>query len=486
MSHDKKMLIIHGYSDGSSSFTSLKEFFVQNAGYASGNVHLLDYASMDDEASYHDFADKLDSEYERIFGKERIDVAVHSTGGLIVRIWLALRRIRQREMKKAVDCPVKRILMFAPANFGSDLAKMGNSFLGKFRSTFFNNNANPGDFMESGKVVLQGLEPASPFQWGLSKIDLHQEDYFSYNSPPKRRCYPFIFAAGNSYKGIQAKVVKQRKKPGTDGTVRICGTSLNTRKCTLSLLNNQPKLQWHRETKFASIPFAVFDKFNHGTIINTGFSSDADDSASRKDDFMSDIGPGKLMLDALKVENEKQYQKASNKFKEITKKNYAQMSEEYQGLFQQFFFKVRDDINRPVEDYYLDFSVERENGTEDVKLSEKADELMEAKIHVHSEDKSCRVMMVNVDKISSLLKDLNKKNYKLILEVTAKPLTRDISYKGGRYTIIDGSTKPQNQFLYPNTTTLVDIIINREETANILVIDRRELSQKRISRKGAG
>lgn len=65
MPNEKKMLIIHGYSDGSSSFTSLKEFFVQNAGYASDNVHLLDYASMDDEASYRDFADKLDSEYKR-------------------------------------------------------------------------------------------------------------------------------------------------------------------------------------------------------------------------------------------------------------------------------------------------------------------------------------------------------------------------------------------------------------------------------------
>lgn len=412
--------------------------------------------------------------HKRIFGRERIDVAVHSTGGLIIRIWLALRRKRQRELKKAIDCPVKRIIMLAPAHFGSDLAKMGNSFLGKVRSTFFNNNADPEDFMESGRKVLQGLEPASPFQWKLSNFDLHQEDYFSYKSPPNKRCYPFIFAAGNSYKGFQTKVVKQRKKPGTDGTVRISGTSLNTRKCTLLLLNDQPKLKWKPETKFASIPFAVFDKFNHGSIINTGFSSDADDSESRKDDFMSDIGPGKLILDALKVENEAQYKEASKKFLEITKKNYAQMGEKYQGKFQQFFFKVRDDINRPVEDYFLDFSVELEDGTEDVELSEKVDDLMEAKIHVHSEDKSCRVMMVNVGKISSLLNELKEKNCKLILEVTAKPLTRDISYKGGRYIIYDSSLKPQNNFLHPNTTTLVDVIIDRKETEKILAIDREE------------
>lgn len=87
---------------------------------------------MDDQASFRDFADKLDSEYEKIFDKgERIDVSCHSTGALVVRIWLVLRRLRQRELKEKIDCPVERILMFAPANFGSDLAKMGQSFLGK-------------------------------------------------------------------------------------------------------------------------------------------------------------------------------------------------------------------------------------------------------------------------------------------------------------------------------------------------------------------
>ena len=64
-----------------------------------------------------------------------------------------------------VPCPVHRLLCFAPANFGSDLAAMGQSFLGKFRTTFFNSHARKQDFLESGKAVLQGLEPASPFQW---------------------------------------------------------------------------------------------------------------------------------------------------------------------------------------------------------------------------------------------------------------------------------------------------------------------------------
>ena len=87
--------------------------------------------------------------------------------------------------------------MFAPANFGSDLAGLGQSFLGKFRSTFFNSFSKKGDFMESGRVVLQGLEPASPFQWRLSHEDLHGDGFFCANGAADERCYPFVLAAGN-------------------------------------------------------------------------------------------------------------------------------------------------------------------------------------------------------------------------------------------------------------------------------------------------
>ena len=114
--------------------------------------------------------------------------------------------------------------------------------------TFFNTHADREDFMESGKVVLQGLEPASPFQWELSSFDLHPDpevgSYFDPRAPEKERCYPFVLAAGNAYGGIQARLIKQRKKPGTDGTVRIAGTSLNTRMCTVDFRESGTAAIW--------------------------------------------------------------------------------------------------------------------------------------------------------------------------------------------------------------------------------------------------
>jgi hypothetical protein len=249
-----KLLIIHGYSDGATSFTALRDFFVESGAYPKGKVFLLNYDSLDDESTFEDFADKLDEDYRKLFQGERIDVACHSTGALVARAWLRLHYQRQRD---APVSPVEHLLMFAPANFGSDLARLGQSFLGKFRSTFFNSNHQREDFMESGRIVLQGLEPASPFQWSLSSDDLHGDGYFNPALGEGKVCFPFVFAAGKAYGGLQGKLIPARGKAGTDGTVRICGTSLNTRKCVVDFAQPVVRPVWVQERKFPAIPFAT-------------------------------------------------------------------------------------------------------------------------------------------------------------------------------------------------------------------------------------
>src|SRR5262249_7490171 len=203
-----RLLIVHGYSDGRTSFTALGEFLIRRNIYQPENVFYLNYSSMDDEATFHDFADKLDADYRVRFADERLDVICHSTGSLVVRAWLALHsaRAHRRGQRDNVICPIDRLVCLAPANFGSDLAGLGQSFLGKFRATFFNKNSHKGDAGESGKNVLQGLEPASPFQWELSfNYDLHsQHSYFRPVANHNQICYPFVLAAGEAYTGIEA------------------------------------------------------------------------------------------------------------------------------------------------------------------------------------------------------------------------------------------------------------------------------------------
>jgi hypothetical protein len=231
----------------------LRDFFVSNGLYRKENVAYVSYASLEDAACFQDFSDKLDEDYSRLYDQERIDVACHSTGSLVVRAWLQMRLKRQLEAGLQPTNPVKHLLCFAPANFGSDLAGLGQSFLQKFRMTF-SPNERPGDSFQSGKIVLEDLEPASPFQWDVSVDDLHGPTYFTQEFPPERVCYPFVFAAGNRPTGIVPDLIPGQRKLGTDGTVRICGTSLNTRKCNVNFSKKEVTPIWQPEVKFSDIP----------------------------------------------------------------------------------------------------------------------------------------------------------------------------------------------------------------------------------------
>lgn len=444
-----KLLILHGYSDGATSFTGLRDFFTAN-GYARDDIFLLNYSSMDDQSQFTDFADKLDEDYAKQFAGERIDIACHSTGALVVRLWLDLHYRRQRdEGKSRPQSPVRHLLFFAPANFGSDLAEMGQSFLGKFRCTFFNSNRKAGDFLESGKFILQGLEPASPFQWDLSSRDLHGESFFNPELGDDNVCYPFVFAAGRGYGGLQARIIKDRKKPGTDGTVRICGTSLNTRKCVVDFCNREVNPIWVEERKFEDMACAIFGEFNHGSIIELS------------DEFVQ--GPGKWALRALEVDSSVKYRKVAAEMAEFTRKNYDG------DPYQQFFFNVRDDVGLPVSDFYIDFYAQLANGAVHEKLTLEFDKSFEVEFYRHSADPSCRTLMLNLARLREYFKRLKAAKARLVFDVCAISPIKEVKYLPAFAVVFDDTAaSDEPTFLYENTTTLVQIILNRVASDQVL------------------
>jgi hypothetical protein len=460
----RKLLIVHGYSDGSTSFTGLGEFFVGRGLYARADVFYLDYSSMDDDATFEDFADKLDADHRARLRGERVDVACHSTGSLVVRSWLALHAERAFRRGQPEPCPVDRLLCFAPANFGSDLARMGQSFLGKFRTTFFNSHSHRADFMETGKRVLQGLEPASPFQWRLSEMDLHGErSYFRPRPDPRQCCYPIVLAAGTGYDGLQARLIKDRAKPGTDGTVRIAGTSLNTRSCTLDFREAGADLRWWPSPKFEDIPFAVFTGFNHGSIINHDAPG-----------FLDTWGPGTWAIKALEsVKDGPSYQELAHQFRTVNQENHARAPEKDQGRYQQFFFRVRDDVGLDVDDFYVDFHVVGRDGRPDPDLTLRFDEDFETTFYRHSASGAHRVMMLDCRQLDEFATRLGRAGARLVLEITGASHLPDVHYVLSTYDVFDPARprKPgEPTMLCANTTTLVDVILNRRQTDTLLQV----------------
>jgi hypothetical protein len=373
-----------------------------------------------------------------------------------------MHEARSRRRGLPEPCPVDRLLCFAPANFGSDLAKLGQSFLGKFRSTFFNSRSHSGDFMESGAAVLQGLEPASPFQWELSfENDLHGNfTYFSEARPEEQRCYPFVLDA---YSGLQAQVIKQRAMPGTDGTVRIAGTSLNSRACSLDFRQSGPKLIWWSNARFPRMPFAVFSGVNHGSIIDpecTGF--DAAD------------GPGGVATRVLREPvTPERYRQWTADFDALTDTHQPRLPVERQDTFQQFFFRVRDDVDQAVEDYFVDFHVVGADNQPHAALTELFDQSFETQVHVHSAAKSHRVFWMNCRELASFHTALRDAGGKLMIEISGKSRLPDVRYEVSTFVAFDPAAPvPAGDpvLLAPNTTTLVDVILNRSQTDRLLSI----------------
>ena len=154
--------ILHGWSDKGQSFQPLRDFLTAN-GFPTQDVFLGNYISMDDDVRVEDVAKRMDVVIQGLMdsGKLRkpFDLIVHSTGALVARQWMLNLHQAGREI------PVGRFVMLAPANFGSKLAAVGKSMIGRITKGLSNR-------LETGEEMLRALELGSPYQWGLTRQDL--------------------------------------------------------------------------------------------------------------------------------------------------------------------------------------------------------------------------------------------------------------------------------------------------------------------------
>ena len=164
----RQTVILHGWSDCSESFVHLKAFLTRNGLGEVSTIHYADYESREDNVTFEDVAGGLNDELRArglidAAGRGDLNVIVHSTGALVIRHWI------WRYYRDRIDaCPVKNLVMLAPANFGSPLAHRGKSFLGQL----FKGRWKIGDLLEVGRQLLDGLELGSSYQWELAHRDL--------------------------------------------------------------------------------------------------------------------------------------------------------------------------------------------------------------------------------------------------------------------------------------------------------------------------
>lgn len=460
-------VIIHGWSDCSDSFVGIKKLLESSGVSNVGTIYYADYESREDNLSFDDAADGLNEEFIRngfIDGtgkpKAQLNVIVHSTGALVIRHWIA-RYYLDSEARRDL-CPVKRIVMLAPANFGSPLAHRGKSFLG----SLFKGRWKIGDLLEVGRIMLDGLELGSPYQWTLAHRDLLS----SLRPYSDERIQVTVLVGIKDYEGARGWI----NKPGTDGTVVIAGTSLNTAKLVLDCTRGNDEItgyvpyKWKAEKPIDAFAWAVIPGVDHGGIVDSAATEGSITSA--------------LILQALRCNTALQFNSLRTEATRTTAETYQQANPP-KPKFQQFAVRAIDDQGNPIPDYTLEFFILRASKADggvttcsrtlavERELCIEVGKLMLGEIHTHARDSSHRRLLVDVAALKALLQRAVTElagPVTLSMKVYVPRIDRGISYAIDQLQNIvlhdTGAPSSGPEFIFENTTTLLELRIDRTNT----------------------
>lgn len=468
------ILIIHGWSDNYLSFEPLKNW-LSNHGHVATDVFLGNYATMRDAVTFDDLAVGLQNRIEEMktalsqqfsLAPFSLDLIVHSTGGPVVRHWLNyyLNDVCNGDLEK---CPVRSIIMLAPANFGSRLAAQGKSALAKL---FKGGVANG---FQTGANILDGLELGSPALWRMAHRDLFASRSI-YPCVPEKGPFVYIFSGTGTYGDLKGLVAVGANEDGSDGTIRASSASMDSVKITASYTGAKPDVQAIRQQN-SPYAFRLVPGVNHSEIV----PRDANDD-------QHPMYP--LILKCLAINTSAAYRDLSQVFDDFNQEFYKQQSSAPEGAkvgaYQQFIMHVVDELNNDVEDYQINLNViddsihqsvwlgHREN-LESLKIYQKESETLQTQVitnvQAHSKNPSYRTFFVNMDRLDNLQKTLDQDSRKPFIamnldavgpDVDLRYDTDSLQYINVRWPVNDAAGR-KVEFFKRNTSTLIEIQINR-------------------------
>jgi len=379
----RKVVLVHGYSDRGASFIPWAKV-LKERGFKTELIEVVTYKSLTNEVTISDLAEGFDRALKIKGISGDFDAIVHSTGMLVVRAWLTANRDDQTRVKR-----LKHLIGFAPATWGSPLAHRGRGFLGSiFKGNKETDPINAPDFLEAGDLILDALELASTFTWNLAHVDLFGPNVYygeDGNTP-----YPFIFCGNEAYGGLRKFV----NEPGTDGTVRFAGVSLDSRKFTVDLTKDEThkdRVTTPRATN-VDAPAIFVDGRNHGTIM------------SKPDAEMANF-----VVRALNVASHEDFLKWRDDAQKWSKSGTPK--QEYQA----FVIRLADERGDPINDYHVQLFEVRGDDVDDLPF--------DLELHPYARDKSYRSFHID-------LKELKAVKGQVWMRVTVSSGTLLVAYSG--------------------------------------------------------
>jgi len=433
------LVLVHGYGSSGAAFGKWKAALV-GAGRKVEEISIGNYVTLNNEVTVDDIANGFQHALHlKGIDKGPFDAIVHSTGMLVVRSWLTATKVPSRIKL------LKHLVALAPATFGSPIAAKGRSLLGRI---FMGSKQLGPDFLNSGNLVLSNLELASEYTWTLAHNDLIDTKLYD---PSPDTPYVFVFDGTDDY-GRLAEIFLPGDQKGSDGVVRWSGVALNTRKITLNLGLPQAAVTWSDWSNLLDIPLIPVAGLNHNQILS-----------QPPDELVS------LVLKALQVNSKDDF----DKFHSDAVANAAVVQQGKEKLaengnrWQQFVVHAKDSHGSPITDYSIEILAIAADNTETSVSGFEAD------VHPFAADNSFRCFHVDLDALPAL------DGRRLVARIIASTGTDLVGYQGYGSNVAEGATpnfgpvdldisgydgaQPGKPALFwPFTTTLIEIVLNRE------------------------
>jgi len=434
------VLILHGWSGNSSSLKPLSDFLKKKE-FEIIDIWLADYLSMNDEITIQDLGQAMGKALEAnniSDNPKSFDVIVHSTGGLVIRQYLY-----HYFLGRADKCPVNRLVMLAPANFGSPLAHMGKSMIGRlFHGWDWNH------LLQTGTRILDALELASPISWQIAEQDLFNPAHQIFRSS---NLFTTVLVGTDSYTGLAASFHEN----GSDGTVRASTANLNA--SYIKLVFNFPKgLEiMKQDCCYDPIAFGVLFNKNHSTIT---------DPAS--DQVLAD-----LLIKSLSIESVGQYEDHIKSLAQLTDETFAKglndpTREKKYHQYQHVVARVHDQFGEEIPDYFLEFFQDK-NDIEDKVMQKVQSEILE-KVWPYSKDNCYRSFFFDMTDMKKYILDQGQR---VDMSISAAALSERISYHDPQ-DCLPVVFPGDETLLKPNTTLFLDIELPRLQSDEVFKFKR--------------
>jgi hypothetical protein len=427
---------------------------------------LGDYISLDDDVRIPDVAKQLHNIVQERLGNGTLqrpfDMIVHSTGGLVAREWLTTYYADQPQ-----QVPVRRLLMLAPANYGSKLASMGQSLLGRVIKGWNN-------WFHTGKEMLNALELGSPYLWSLVQRDQLAPPGTTVTSSiyGDGRVWPFVIVGTHPYTGALERIVNE---DGADGTVRVPAANLNTLGITLdfSAGGNAPVATPWVNRYAGNFPLAVLPNRTHSSILDPQGGDVPTETPAERQQFQN------LILQALNCNSQAEYEQIFSSWWQISEQTAQGASVTTDPLRHQYLqlnVWVYDDEGNAVDDYFLEFSGPSNDPSDESTVYFQKQVLRD--VHPNSQTAASRCLFGDrTDLVDGFYAKIPAQYDRILtMSISANPPGKNVRYfqstevgARGEFKLHD-LTVIQDRWLKRNTTHFAKIIIPRTPLTQVFTV----------------